>query len=62
MVTRTQVENADDCDPIVISGADLKTLLHYAQMFSSGLSPRGEMCFLYGKTLYSIVERAETML
>lgn len=54
-----EVHEADDGATFAITGADLKTLLHYAQMLSSGLSPKGEMCFLYGKTMHAIVSRAE---
>lgn len=48
----------DDDAEVIISGRDLKVLLEWGLIMNSGLAPKGEMCFMYGKGNLAIVERA----
>lgn len=54
-----EVKNLDDDAAVVISGREFKSILNKAVTLGSGLSPKGEMCFVWGKMLLSIVENAE---
>lgn len=43
---------------LVVTAAHLKRIYYMANMLSSGLSPKGEMCFIWGKELHDIVRQA----
>ena len=58
-MTYAETKDLDDLAGVLISGRDLKLLLDKAQTLGSGLSPKGEMCFLWGKQLLAVVESAE---
>lgn len=43
---------------LVVEAWQLKRLYYMANMLGSGISPKGEMCFIWGKDLHEIVRLA----
>jgi hypothetical protein len=56
---RYEVAALANTESVVISSEQLRTLLYMADMLGSGMTPKGEMCFVWGKQLHEIVRSAE---
>ena len=58
-MTYDEIPKLPDDAKILINGAALKRLLHFATMLRAGLSPKNEMAMMYGTDLYKIVHAAK---